>query len=104
MEHKNQQGYKIILGIDANEAYSTTAGKCTPLQYTLEKPISTMGHDGTLATLVCTCGLHDPTLHLQLGQVPPPKYERGKEKVDFLFASAHQLPAVKRAGTISQST
>ncbi|MFN9981286.1 MAG: hypothetical protein ACK53Y_15280, partial [bacterium] len=60
IEHMVEQSYQIILGIDANESFTATAGNYTPVDFTLEKPIPTKGHDGILATLVRTCGLRDP--------------------------------------------
>jgi len=57
IEHMVEKGYQIILGIDANEPFFVIEGNFTPVHYTLEKPIPTKGHDGTLATLIRTCGL-----------------------------------------------
>jgi hypothetical protein len=56
------EGYQIFLGINATEPYSQTKVNFTPLHYTLETPISTKGHDGTLRTLVRSWGLIDTLL------------------------------------------
>ena len=52
MEHMVGKGYQIILGIDANEPFVASEGNYTPVHFTLDQPIPTKGHDGTLATLV----------------------------------------------------
>lgn len=62
LEFKNKAGCFIILTIDANEGIGKETGTFFPLDYNLEKPISTKGHDGTIRTLVRTCGLCDPLL------------------------------------------
>ncbi len=98
LEHKTTQGYLIVLGIDANEPYDSSAGNFTPLEFQLEKPIPTHGHDGTLSTLVRTSGLADPLLLHHPDQPPPPTYDRGKEKIDFIFVSRGLLPCVIRSG------
>jgi hypothetical protein len=91
-----RKGYQIILGIDANEPFLVNEGNFTPVHYTLEQPIPTKGHDGTLATLVRTCRLQDPLL-LQHSEVQP-TYDRGQEKIDFLFVSTGLIPSVVRTG------
>jgi hypothetical protein len=98
IEHMVERNYQIILGIDANESFTATAGHYTPVDFTLEKPIPTKGHDGTLATLVRTCGLRDPLLLHHTETPPPPTYDRGQEKIDFLFVSASLTPSVIRTG------
>jgi hypothetical protein len=49
------------------------------------------GHDCTLSTLVKTCGLVDPLLIHHPEYPPPPTYDRGTEKIDFLFVSSGLL-------------
>jgi hypothetical protein len=100
IEHKVAEGYQIILGIDANEPYSQTKGNFTPLHYTLETPISTKGHDGTLSTLVRSCGLIDPLLMHHPDSTPPATYDRGKEKIDFIFISTTLADATIRTGIL----
>jgi hypothetical protein len=104
IEHKIGEGHQIILSIDANESFNHTAGSFTPVPYTLEKPIPLKGHDGSIATLVKTCGLCDPLLHHHPDQPPPPTYDRGKDKIDFIFASIELLPSVKRSGIFPYNT
>jgi hypothetical protein len=98
IEHMVERNYQIILGIDANESFTATAGNYTPVDFSLEKPIPTKGHDGTLATLVRTCGLRDPLLLHHTETPAPPTYDRGHEKIDFLFVSASLIPSVIQTG------
>jgi hypothetical protein len=98
MEHMVGKGYQIILGIDANEPFVATEGNYTPVHFTLDQPIPTKGHDGTLATLVRTCGLLDPLLIPHPDTPPPPTYDRGQEKIDFIFVSTSLLPSIARTG------
>ena len=98
LEYKTTQGYLIILGIDANEPYDPLEGNFTPVDFQLDKPIPIKGHDGTLATLVRTSGLVDPLLIHHPDRTPPPTYDRGKDKIDFIFVSRALLPHVTRTG------
>jgi hypothetical protein len=98
IESRTDAGYQIILGIDANEPFHGTGGNFTPLQFTMDKPIPTKGHDGTLEPLVQTCGLIDP-LQIQHSNRPPPAtYNRGQDRNDFIFVSAALLPCVNHTG------
>jgi hypothetical protein len=98
LEFKTTEGYMIILGMDANDPYNPSEGKFTPLEFQLTKPIPTKGHDGTIETLVRTSGLIDPLLHQHPGTPPPPTYDRGNDRIDFIFVSSALLPYVKRSG------
>ncbi|MFN9983469.1 MAG: hypothetical protein ACK53Y_26320, partial [bacterium] len=60
--------------------------------------------DGSIATLVKTCGLCDPLLHHHPDQPPPPTYDRGQDKIDFIFASIALLPSVQRSGIFPYNT
>jgi hypothetical protein len=54
-----KEGYSIVLAMDANEGCYGKYGKFSPLKYSLDSPIVPSDHDGTLATLICSCGLVD---------------------------------------------
>jgi hypothetical protein len=101
LEHKNKAGCFIILALDANEGLGEDTGTYHPLEYTLEKPIATRGHDGTLQTLVRTCGLCDPLTTQHTEFPPPPTYRRGKERIDYIFVSFDLLPVVIRSGILN---
>jgi len=100
IEKKVDEGYFIILGIDANEQFSRTDGSFTPVQFSFDKPIRIKGHDGTLSTLVCTCGLIDLLTLQHPDPLPPATYIRGKERIDFIFVSAALLPNVRHTGIL----
>jgi hypothetical protein len=92
------KGYLIILGMDANEPFNPSEGNFTLLEFQLDKPIPIKGLDGTIATLVRTSGLVDPLLHHHPGTPPPPTFDRGKDKIDFLFVSMALLPHISKSG------
>jgi hypothetical protein len=64
----------------------------------MDKPIPTKGHEGTLATLVRTCGLIDPLQSQHSNRPPPPTYNRGQDRIDFIFVSTALLPYVNYTG------
>jgi hypothetical protein len=61
LEELIAQHHEIILAMDANASYNPdTAYPTHPLSYRLNTPTLAPGHNGTLATLISTCGLVDP--------------------------------------------
>jgi len=90
--------YGIILCLDANESIDGKVGQFSPLQYSLSKPIAGSGHDGTLATLIQTCGLCDPLTIQHHGEPPPATYKRGQHQIDFILTSPKVTEAVIRSG------
>jgi len=104
LEYKISKGYYVILGIDANEPFNPDGGNYTPVDYQLNQPISIKGHDGTLQTLVRTSGLVDPLLFHHPERPPPPTYDRGKDKIDFIFVSSGLLPYATRSGIFSYNS
>lgn len=97
IEHMQRDNHDIILFIDANEAITEAHGQVLSMEYTLDKPILAKGHDRTIATLVKSCGLQDPLLRHHAG-TPPPTYNRGKERIDFIFTSPRATAACIRSG------
>lgn len=91
LESKTATGY-------ANEGLHEGTGNYTPLHFTLKHPIPTKGHDGTLSTLIHTCGLLDPLTTQHTEHPPPPTYNRGKERIDYILVSVCLLPSVQRTG------
>jgi len=97
IQHMQRTSHNIILCIDANEAISDEAGQVLSLEYTLDKPILDKKHDGTIATLVRSCGLQDPLLKHHSDN-PPPTYTRGKDRIDFIFTSPRTMAACIMSG------
>ncbi len=88
----------IILAIDGNEDSSDTMGNYMPLEYTGEF-IHAPRHNGTLATLVTTCGLVDTLSCLH----PPPypsTYAHGKNRIDYIYVSQDMRQASLRSGVL----
>lgn len=98
LEYKIQDNHSIILALDANEGIQDITGSYHPLEFTLDRPISTKGHDGSLATLMHTCGLRDPLCLQHTESPPPPTYSRGKDRIDYILISTGLLPSVIRTG------
>jgi len=92
------EGHDIILCLDANENINNNTGSYTPLQYISNKPTIGSGHDGSLATLMCTCGLVDPLLLQHPDQTPPSTYSRSDNRIDYIVISSSLVPAVLRTG------
>lgn len=98
LEHKISLNYSIILSIDANEGLQNKKGKYFPVAFSLNHPLPITGHDGSIATLITTCGLCDPLCLHHTTSPPPPTYKRGKDRIDYIFVSTGILPAVIRSG------
>jgi hypothetical protein len=93
-----QSGSSIILAIDGNEDSSDTMGTYMPLEYTGEF-IHAPRHNGTLATLVTTCGSVDTLSCLH----PPPypsTYAHGKNRIDYIYVSQDIWQASLRSGVL----
>jgi len=100
LEHKLQEQYDIILSLDANESITQETGTISPLTYNPEQPTAGYGHDGSLMTLIRTCGLCDPLTIQHPDRTPPTTYSRGPNRIDYILVSSNILPAVKRSGML----
>ena len=100
VEHLILMNHDIILSLDANEDYTTSIPQLSPLTYTPGKHILNTKHDGTLATLLKTCGLVDPVIIHHSTTKPPPTYSRGKHRIDYIFISNALLPSTVRSGIL----
>jgi hypothetical protein len=87
ISHKILEGHEIILAIDANEDSMGKLGWNCPLQYTLDKPTSCKEHDGSLATMMVSCGLSDPLLMQHAHGTPPPTHSRDASRIDYILVS-----------------
>jgi hypothetical protein len=92
-------GSSIILNIDGNEDTSSCIGEFWPLQYKEGEFIQAPGHNGSLLTLVNTCGLVDS---LSLLHTPPypSTYAYGKNRIDLIYVSNDICSAAIRSGVI----
>jgi hypothetical protein len=86
--------------MDANEDLQDHTGKFTPLTFHPDKPTRSKTHDGTVATLLATCGLVDPLAKQHRQRPLPATYIRGKKRLDGIFISSQVLSAVKSSGIL----
>ncbi len=100
LEHKIQDQYDIILSLDANESITQETGSISPLTYNPEQPTAGNGHDGSLMTLIRTCGLRDPLTVQHPDRPPPTTYSRGPNRIDYILVSSNILPTVIRSGML----
>lgn len=84
--------------MDANEAIYGAQGSYNPLTYNKTRPTVGSGHDGSLATLIRTCGLIDPLTYQHSDSPPPSTYSRGGHRIDYILVSHHLLPAIVHTG------
>jgi hypothetical protein len=98
LQEKISHSYEVILCLDANEGLSGKSGQFHPLEYMLDTPIMGKGHDGTLVTLIRSCGLCDPLSYQHPGEKPPPTYNRGKDRIDYIFDTPKVLDSTIRSG------
>jgi hypothetical protein len=100
LEHLIQKKHDIVLTLDGNEDYTETAKLFTPLSYTPGKHITSSTHDGSLSTLINTCGLIDPLRIHHSIETPPPTYSRGSKRIDYIFISKALQDATIRSGIL----
>jgi hypothetical protein len=100
LEVISHQNHAIILSLDSNEDICDKEGKYHPLSFNTGcHPVSNH-HDGSLATLITTCGLID-SLAIHHKQRPfPATYNRGSSRLDYILVSSCLLPAVTRSGIL----
>ena len=94
---KQKEGYLVILSMDGNETLSATKKGYCPIQGDGNHAFS-KEHDGSVLTLVNTCGLVD-VLKMQHKQATyPATYIRGKHRIDGIFISYSLAHTVLRSG------
>jgi hypothetical protein len=100
IESLTRQDHSIILSLDSNEDISETVGKSTPLDYKEGIHPIAKTHNGSLASLMVSCGLVDPLRHQHAARPFPATYNRGNSRLDYILVSASILPAVQRSGIL----
>jgi len=94
------QGHHIILCLDNNEDLYSTEGNIQPIPYNPNSHSHSKLHNGSLLSLVNTCGLVE-ILAIQHSSCPfPPIYIRGKKRLDYILISATLQPIVQHSGIL----
>ncbi len=101
IEHLIQTNHDVILTMDANKAYDPdTPSTAHSILYQPGKLTINKNHDGTLNTLVATCGLCDPLARQHPDRPFPASYFRGKARIDYIFVTSRLQGAVLRSGSL----
>mmetsp|Transcript_16534 Transcript_16534/g.23565 ORF Transcript_16534/g.23565 Transcript_16534/m.23565 type:complete len:716 (+) Transcript_16534:576-2723(+) len=91
------QGVEVILYLDGNEDITNLIGKwCEVPVYIQGQHVITPEHDGSLATLVTTCGLVDVIKEQHQTNIPS-TYARGTKRLDYVFVSPQTMDSVERS-------
>jgi hypothetical protein len=102
LEEKINNNHEIILGIDANETYDPdTPGASCPLIYKEGIPTFNKLHDGTLKTLVSSCGLQDSLAFQHSSRPFPASHIRGSSRIDFIFVTSGISSSAQSSGSMS---
>mmetsp|Transcript_21350 Transcript_21350/g.30549 ORF Transcript_21350/g.30549 Transcript_21350/m.30549 type:complete len:1538 (+) Transcript_21350:1841-6454(+) len=98
--HYIAQGIGVILYLDGNEDIKGRVGSWVELTpYTPGIHASHSDHNGSLATLVTTCGLVD-VMAEQHSKDLPPTYTRGKKRIDYVFVTPRLMGSVLRSSML----
>ncbi len=100
IEHLLRNKHDIILSMDGNEDYTQTPRGFVPLSYTPGKHVISTTHDGSLSTLLNTCGLTDTLTTHHTMEPPPPTYSRGSKRIDYIFISQALQHSTIRSGIL----
>lgn len=87
------------MSIDGSEDVASSIGTYWPLHYTAGNFIKAPEHNGSLATLIATCGLIDSLCLLHLPPYPS-TYAPGKNRIDFIYVSNDITSAALRSGVL----
>ena len=94
---KIREGYYIILCTEGNENLSAAKRSWCPVESNTNHAFEP-AHDGSILTLINTCGLVD-ILHLQHNRDQyPATYIRGRDRIDGIFVSRQIVHSVLRSG------
>lgn len=93
-------GYEVILYLDGNEDITEKIGKWIELpQYEKGKHAVNKDHDGSIATLMATCGLVDIFAAQHSGKLPN-TYTRGTKRLDYVLVTPRLVDSVERTSML----
>ncbi len=95
-----RQNHDIILTLDNNEDIASEQGTIHPIQFSGSQHPICPNHDGSLSTLIKTCGLVDILGTQHLERPIPPTYSRGKKRLDYILVSGSILTSVLKSGIL----
>jgi len=88
---------EVILYLDGNEDIDKIIGTWSEVpKYVPGQHVIAPDHDGSLATLVTTCGLID-VIKTQHPKDIPPTYTRGRKRLDYVFVTTKVMESVERS-------
>lgn len=99
LEFLIQEGHQLILTMDCNEDLQSAPGNFTTLMYDPDMVTTNSHHDGSLSTLITTCGLID-ILQMHHSAPAPATYNRGNKRLDYILISQSLTQAVLRSGIL----
>ncbi len=87
LENLVKEGHLLILFMDSNEDLDIYKGNFCPLPYNPGAVTRCEQHDGSMSTLLKTCGLID-VLQTRNSDKAPATYNRGKKWLNYIFVSS----------------
>ena len=94
------KGHSIILSLDNNEDLSSESGHFHPLTYNPSSHTISSQHDGTLSSLIKSCGLLDILGEHHPQRPFPSTYSRGKKRLDYILVSSAIAHTVQKSGIL----
>jgi hypothetical protein len=95
-----RQKHDVILTLDHNEDIASEQGTIHPIQFSGSQHPICPNHDGSLSTLIKTCGLVDVLGTQHLERPIPPTYSRGKKRLDYILVLGSILTSVLKSGIL----
>jgi hypothetical protein len=99
LKHLIAEEHMKILSMDSNEDLNSSICQFTPLTYDPDTVTHCAHYDGSLSTLIETCGLLDIIQVHHMGKAPP-TYNRGKHHLDYIFISSNLSPTILWLGIL----
>jgi hypothetical protein len=98
-EIPKHMGLELVLSLDANEDTKEGDSGFYLLDYQEGTFLHAPNHDGSMATLVATCGLIDVLFYFH----PPPDpstYAKGKNRLNYIYMSEDIIHSASRSGIL----